>query len=159
MTSCGSCRATRFRCESRRRSRAWRWGSRSSSVHSSVKLLTLPANGKGWVVPRLFGGDGGGLGVGIDDAVQLDVEAEAAHFLDEHVEALRNAGLERVVALDDRLVHLGPADDVVRLHRQHFLKGVGSAVSLQCPHLHFAEALTAELRLTAQRLLGDEAVG
>src|SRR6185312_656368 len=27
------------------------------------------------------------------------------------------------------------------------------------PHLHFAEALAAELRLAAQRLLGDEAVG
>src|SRR6478752_8551803 len=37
---------------------------------------------------RLFGGECGGLRVGVDDAVELDVEAEAAHFLDEHVEAL-----------------------------------------------------------------------
>src|ERR1043165_1149580 len=57
----------------------------------------------------------------IDDRIQLDVEAERPHLLDEHVEALRNAGLERVVALDDRLVDLGAADHVVRLHGQHFL--------------------------------------
>ena len=100
-----------------------------------------------------------GSAFGIHDAVELDVEAERPHFLDEHVEALGNAGLERVVALDDRLVDLGAADHVVRLHRQHLLKRVGSAVSLQRPHLHFAEALSAELRLAAQRLLGDEAVG
>ena len=92
------------------------------------------------------------------DAIELDVEAEAAHFLDEHVEALRDAGLERVVALDDRLVDLGAADHVVRLHRQHFLQRVGGAVGLERPDLHFAEALAAELRLAAQRLLGDEAV-
>src|SRR4051812_25348665 len=36
----------------------------------------------------------------VDDRIQLDVEAERPHLLDEHVEALRNAGLERVVALD-----------------------------------------------------------
>ena len=92
------------------------------------------------------------------DRVEFDAEAEAAHFLDEHVEALGNAGLERVVALDDRFIDLGPADHVVRLHRQHFLQRVGGAVGLQRPHLHLAEALAAELRLAAQRLLGDQAV-
>src|SRR5436190_20812992 len=35
----------------------------------------------------------------VDDRVQLDVEAQRAHLLDEHVEALGDAGLERVVAL------------------------------------------------------------
>ena len=90
--------------------------------------------------------------------IELDVEAETAHFLDQHVEAFRNAGLEGVVALDDRLIDLGPADHVIRLHRQHFLQRVGGAIGLQRPHLHFAEALAAELRLAAQRLLGDEAV-
>jgi hypothetical protein len=47
---------------------------------------------------------------------------------------------------------------VVRLHRQHFLQRVGGAVGLERPHFHFAEALAAELRLAAQRLLGDQAV-
>src|SRR3546814_8157682 len=70
-----------------------------------------------------------------------------------------NAGLERVVALDDRFVDLGAADHVIGLHRQHFLERVGRAISLERPHFHFAEALAADLRLTAQRLLGDEAVG
>src|SRR3546814_11741338 len=70
-----------------------------------------------------------------------------------------NAGLERVVALDDRFVDLGAADHVIGLHRQHFLERVGRAISLERPHFHFADALDAELRLTANRLLGDEAVG
>src|SRR3546814_2576669 len=72
---------------------------------------------------------------------------------------LRNTGLKSIVTLDDRFIDLGTTDNVVRLHRQHFLQGVGSAISLQCPDLHLTEALAAELRLTAQRLLGDEAVG
>ena len=38
-------------------------------------------------------------------------------------------------------------------------KRVGGAVGLERPHLHFAEALAAELRLAAERLLGDQAVG
>ena len=90
--------------------------------------------------------------------VQVDVEAERTHLLDQHVEAFRNAGFERVVAAHDRLVDLGAAGDVVRLHRQHFLQRVGCAVSFERPHLHFAEPLAAELRLAAQRLLGDERV-
>src|ERR1700741_2612107 len=89
---------------------------------------------------------------------QLHVQAQRTHLLDQHVEAFRNAGLEGVVAADDRLVDLGPAGDVVRLHRQHFLQGVGGAVGFQRPDLHFPEALTAELRLAAQRLLSDERV-
>ena len=90
--------------------------------------------------------------------LQLDVEAQRAHFLDENVEALRNARLERVVAADDRLVDLGAAGHVVRLHRQHLLQRVGGAVGFERPDLHLAEALAAELRLAAQRLLGDERV-
>ena len=90
--------------------------------------------------------------------VQVDVEAERTHFLDQHVERFRNTRLERVVAAHDRLVHLGTAGDVVRLHGQHFLQRVRRAVSLERPHFHFAETLAAELRLAAQRLLGDERV-
>ena len=59
----------------------------------------------------------------------------------------------------DRLVDLGPARHVVGLDRQHLLQGVGRAVGLQRPALHLAEALAAELRLAAERLLRDQAVG
>src|SRR6266478_3540088 len=72
--------------------------------------------------------------------------------------APRSGGLECVVATHDRLVHLGAAGDVVRLHGQHLLQRVGGAIGLERPHLHFAEALATELRLAAQRLLGNEAV-
>src|SRR5262245_12761455 len=91
--------------------------------------------------------------------VQVDVEAERAHLLDQDVERFRNTGLERVVAAHDRLVHLGAAGDVVRLDGEHFLQRVRCTISFERPHLHFAEPLAAELRFAAQRLLGDEAVG
>ncbi len=38
------------------------------------------------------------------------------------------------------------------------MQNVSRAIRLKCPDLHLAEALSAELRLTAQRLLGDEGV-
>src|SRR5215469_4643697 len=91
--------------------------------------------------------------------LELDIEAERAELLHQDVEGFRYAGLEIIVAADNRLVDLGAAGDVVRLDGEHFLKRVGGAVSLERPHFHFAEALPAELRLAAQRLLGDEAIG
>src|SRR5690606_25705307 len=84
---------------------------------------------------------------------QLDVEAQSHQFLHEHVEALRQTRLERVLALHDGLVHAGAAADVVRLDGEELLEGEGGAVGLHRPHLHLAEALAAELRLAAQRLL------
>src|SRR2546430_3107818 len=92
-------------------------------------------------------------------AQDLDPERKALQLLHQHSERLRDAGLERVVALDDRLVCLHAADDVVRLDGQDLLQNVGGAVRLERPHLHLAEALAAELRLASQRLLGDQAVG
>ncbi len=89
---------------------------------------------------------------------QLDIEAEALELLDQHVERLGQARLERVLALDDRLVHPGAADHVVGLHRQELLQRVGSAVRLHGPDFHLAEPLSAELRLAAERLLGDQRV-
>src|SRR5713226_8679555 len=89
---------------------------------------------------------------------QLDVQAERLQLLDEHVERLGQARLERVLALDDRLVHAGAADHVVGLHGEELLQRVGGAVGLHRPHLHLAQALPAELRLAAQRLLGDQGV-
>ena len=68
-------------------------------------------------------------------------------------------GLRDRLALDDGLVGLDTAHDVVGLDGQDLLQGVGGAVGLQRPDLHLAEALAAELRLAAQRLLGDQGVG
>src|SRR5699024_2472418 len=75
------------------------------------------------------------------------------------LEALRHAGLRDVVALDDALVGLDTAGDVVRLDGEYLLQRVSRAVGFERPDLHLAEALAAELGLAAQRLLRDEAVG
>src|SRR5215471_2443471 len=91
-------------------------------------------------------------------AQDLDPEREPLQLLDQHPEALRDAGLERVVALDDGLVRLDAAHDVVGLDGQDLLEDVRGPVCLERPDLHLAEALAAELRLAAQRLLGDQAV-
>ena len=89
---------------------------------------------------------------------QLDVETQRAHFLDEHVEGSPECRPRTCRHPNDRLVDLGPACNVIRLHGQHFLKRVGGAISLQRPNLHFTEALATELRLTTQRLLGHKRV-
>ena len=89
---------------------------------------------------------------------ELDVQAQRLELLDEHVEALGQARLERVLALDDGLVHARAAHDVVALDGEELLQRVGRAVGLHRPDLHLAEALTAELRLAAERLLRDERV-
>ncbi len=48
----------------------------------------------------------------------LDVQAQRLHLLDEHLEGLGDAGLGDVLALDDGLVDLHPAEDVVGLDRR-----------------------------------------
>src|SRR5258705_276175 len=80
------------------------------------------------------------------------------YFPDQHLERLRDAWLRDVLALDDGLVDLDPAEDVVRLDRQQLLQRVGRAIRLERPDLHLTEPLAAELRLTAERLLGDHRV-
>ena len=67
-------------------------------------------------------------------------------------------GFERVLALDDGLVHARAAHDVVALDGEELLERVGRAVGLHRPDFHLAETLTAELRLATQRLLRDERV-
>ena len=47
---------------------------------------------------------------------------------------------------------------VVGLDGQELLQRVGGAVGFHRPHFHLAEALTTELRLATERLLGDERV-
>src|SRR5688572_19414518 len=83
------------------------------------------------------------------------VEAQRLHLLDQHLERLGDARLGDVLALDDGLVDLHPAQDVVGLDGEQLLQGVGGTVGLEGPHLHLAEPLTAELSLTTERLLGD----
>ena len=50
------------------------------------------------------------------------------------------------------------AGNVVGLDGQNLLQGVRRAVGFERPDFHFAEALAAELRLAAERLLRNEAV-
>src|SRR5215207_3716096 len=89
---------------------------------------------------------------------QLDVQTERLELADEDVERFGQAGGERCVALDDRLVDLGAAHDVVRLRGEELLEDVRRAVGLERPDLHLAEPLAAELRLAAERLLRDQRV-
>jgi hypothetical protein len=56
----------------------------------------------------------------------LDVEAQGLHLLDEHLEALGDARLGDVLALDDGLVDLHAAEHVVGLDRQQLLQAVGA---------------------------------
>src|SRR5262245_58104357 len=91
-----------------------------SSFILSAPDPSRAGEGLGWYL-RLFGGESGrGVFLGLN-ALEFDRQAERAHFLDEDVEALGDSRLERVVALDDRLVDLGAPDHIVRLDRQHLL--------------------------------------
>src|SRR3712207_6997267 len=60
-------------------------------------------------------------------------------------------------SLDDGLVDLHAAKDVVGLDGQQLLQGVGGAVGLQGPHLHLAEALPTELDRKSTRLNSSHA--
>src|SRR5882672_6133473 len=92
----------------------------------------------------------------VSEPLQIYVDTQRAYFLHQHVERLRHSGVDLVVALDDVLVDLGAAVDVVGLDREHLLQRVRRSISFERPDLHLAEALPAELRLAAQRLLGDQ---
>ena len=138
--------------------------SRPHGRRAVVVVVVGAALGAGDVDAELLGGaedvlvELAHLDLGAVVGEDLDVDAERLHLLHEDLEALRHAGLGDVVALDDRLVDLDPAEHVVGLDGQQLLQAVGGAVGLERPHLHLAEALAAELRLAAQRLLGDHRV-
>src|SRR6202047_5134191 len=85
-------------------------------------------------------------------------ETERLQLPNQHVERFRHARLDARLALDDGLVDFRAAVNVVGLRREQLLQDVRGAVRFQRPHFHFTEALPAELRLAAQRLLGDERV-
>ena len=171
-----SCSSTRPRRSTRRlsvgsrRPRHPRLAGRAASASSSpssCSSLASPASGAdaGEVDAELLGSAQqvvvlvahfGALALLGDD---VDVERQRLHLLEQDLEGLRDRRLGDVLALDDRLVGLHAADRVVGLDREHLLQRVGGAEGLQRPDLHLAEALAAELRLAAQRLLGDERVG
>src|SRR5580704_3008835 len=90
---------------------------------------------------------------------QFNVEAERLQLANEHVERFGHARLDTRLALDDGLVDLRAAVNVVGLCREQLLQDVRRTVRFQRPDFHFTEALAAELRLTTERLLGDERVG
>src|SRR5579864_6066372 len=89
---------------------------------------------------------------------QFHVQAKRLQLADQDVERFGHARLDARLALDDGLVNFRAAVNVVRLRGQQFLKDVRRAVRLERPDFHFAEALSAELRLAAERLLRDERV-
>src|SRR6266849_8755518 len=95
---------------------------------------------------------------GPSESLQVNVDPQRPDFLHQNVEGFRHSRVDLVVALDDVLVDLGAAVDVVGLDREHLLQRVGGAVGLERPHLHLAESLSAELRLAAERLLGHQTV-
>src|SRR5438477_92760 len=97
-------------------------------------------------------------GKSFSETLQIDVDPQRPDFLHQNVEGLRHSRVDLVVALDDVLVDLGAAVDVVGFDREHLLKRVRRAVGLERPDLHLAEALSTELRLAAERLLRDETV-
>ena len=77
-------------------------------------------------------------------------------LLDENLECFGCAGLRNVVALDDCFVGVNSADGIVGFDGKYLLKGVCRAVSFESPDFHFTETLAAELRFTAEGLLGNE---
>src|SRR5262249_3893543 len=89
---------------------------------------------------------------------QFNVQAERLQLANENVERFRHARLDARFALDDGLVNLGTAINVVGLRSEQVLQDVRGAVGFERPDFHFAEALAAELRLAAKRLLRDERV-
>src|SRR5574341_888118 len=90
---------------------------------------------------------------------KLDVQTQALELLDEHVERLRKSRFQRMLTFDDCFIYLCPSGHVVGLDREELLQAVCGAVCLESPDFHFAQPLSAELGLAAQRLLGDERVG
>src|SRR5487761_512015 len=102
---------------------------------------------------------GGRFDLGLLPLHQFDVQAERWQLADEHVERLGHAGVDSGLALNNGLVNFGAAVNVVGFRREQFLENVRGAIRFKRPHFHFSEPLAAELRLAAQRLLGDQRIG
>src|SRR5215475_14449077 len=89
---------------------------------------------------------------------KFDIKTEALQLPDQYVEGLRNTRLHRSFTFHDCLIDLGSSVHVVGLGCQQFLQDVFSAVGFEGPHLHLSESLSAELRLTSERLLRNQRV-
>src|ERR1700678_1943240 len=89
---------------------------------------------------------------------QFHIKTEGLQLTNQHVERLWNARLDGRLTLDDGLVDLGTAIDIIGLGSQQLLQDVGSAVGFEGPHFHLAETLSTELRLATQRLLRDKRI-
>src|SRR5665811_2571793 len=74
----------------------------------------------------------------------LDVETQGLHFLDENLEGFGDTRFRHVLALNDRLVDLDAAKDVIGLDGEEFLQCIGGSVSLQRPHFHFCLLYTSD---------------
>src|SRR5688572_6801287 len=121
-----------------------------SRTFASCRIILFQARSRG-----LFGIEIDLLVVAVVALLQqFDVEGQALEFADEDVEGFRDVELLDRLALDDVLVGAAAARDVVRLDGQDLLERVRGAVGFEGPDFHFTEALSAELRLAAQRLLG-----
>src|SRR5258708_1769283 len=107
---------------------------------------------------KLIRGRGDLFTAAFDALDQLHVETERLQFANQDVERLRHAGFNGGFAFHDGLIDLGAAKHVVGLRGEQLLQDVSRAIRFQRPDFHFAEALSTELRFTAQRLLGDERV-
>src|SRR3989344_4991037 len=89
---------------------------------------------------------------------KLDVKSESLHLVHEHEERGGDIWRSDLFSLDNRLIRVSSADHVVGLYGKHLLQGIGGAVALKRPDLHFSTPLTAEPGLSAKRLLGNERV-
>ena len=78
--------------------------------------------------------------------------------MQEHVKRFGQTRCRERFALDDSFVGAGTSGDIIGLDGEDLLEHVCGTVCLECPYLHLSESLAAELRFTAERLLGDEAV-
>src|SRR5947199_2220411 len=77
----------------------------------------------------------------------VDVQAKRLHLFDQNLERLRYSRLGDVLALDDGLVDLHAAHDIIGLDREQLLQRECRAVGFERPDLHLTEPLAAELRL------------
>ncbi len=87
-----------------------------------------------------------------------NVQSQGLQLLEQHLERFRHARGLDVIAANYALIGLDTAYDVVRLDGKYLLEGVRRAIGFERPNLHLAEALSAELRLAAQRLLSNKRV-
>ncbi len=121
-------------------------------VFLAEKISVFPVYVPGLRSGDIYNGKIGGL------LLEVDAQTEALELVEEHVERLGDAGGRHRLTLDDCLVSLGAAGHVVRLDGQDLLEDVGGAECFERPDFHLSEALSTKLRLTSERLLGNQRV-